>query len=288
MPHKRLRKDARSSTNKASDNSKDEVALVAATGLTGAVGLLAWCWVQNSAGSLFLPPGKRFARVTPSDAMASQIAPFLENSGLLARASAPERSAFGDAASAERFAWVYSPKLVPASSRQPATSIAETTAVMACHQLRREPTFLTDAARLWRVLVIDEVIAFLEAELADHKFDPAWAIHVQPIIDRALDHLSASQCFYLCWLSVRDLASAYLRLPHARDRLDETLRWSLNSKLAKAHSERWSLREFGRHANRDESAIAHAFSFIVDLGSSYLSRQPTFLETVRIRHGIGI
>jgi hypothetical protein len=144
--------------------------------------------------------------------------------------------------------------------------------LVACRKVTRASTFFSEAKRLWTDLAVSEVIGFLEAELQDHQFDSAWSAAGEPPVERALERFPIAECFYFSWLAVRDLASAYLKHPHSRDRLPDTLRWSLESRIGRAQSERWISRPFFRHARNPESALAYVFaSVLTGLGPNFLT-----------------
>jgi hypothetical protein len=161
-------------------------------------------------------------------------------------------------------------------------SYAEFTASLALIKLRATHSFLQEAWILWQTLAIDEVAAFLAAELDDHQLDGTWAEQIEPYITRASEHFSMARGFNLCWLAVRDVASAYLRFPGARDRLPYKLRSSFESKVTRAQGEGWVLRDFARHIRCPESAVAAVFSTVVTkLKDDYLRLTPS-LDHIRV------
>jgi hypothetical protein len=87
--------------------------------------------------------------------------------------------------------------------------------------------------------------------------------------------LPASQGFYVCWLAVRDVASAYLKYPTSRDMLGVVLRNSVEQKLTRSQAERWSLRRFNRHSHCSESALASVFAWGTRLHNAYLDEVPS-------------
>lgn len=94
------------------------------------------------------------------------------------------------------------------------------------------------------------------------------------MIARAIEVLPIAQAFNVCWLAVRDVASAYLKFPHARHELGHTLRQALEQKLSRSQGEGWRLRPFHRHARSTESHLAASFPELLGLGAQYLSAVP--------------
>lgn len=153
---------------------------------------------------------------------------------------------------------------------------AARTATEALHHLQASPTFRESAGEWWRVLAAAEVVGFLEAELEDHYLDASWASHIEEVILGAQNHLSAARGFYFSWIAMRDVASAYLRFPHARDRLPHTLRSTLESKIKKAQNEGWVTRDFARHARHPETMLAAVYSKVITpLDERYLLLPPS-------------
>lgn len=149
--------------------------------------------------------------------------------------------------------------------------------------LLREEASHEEALEMWQVLAVGECEAFLRAELLDHHLDPKWARHADDVIPRIMESHSISQGFYLCWLAVRDVASAYLKHPHARENLGLTLRSSLEQKLGRAIAERWTLKRFARHARSPESALSAAFARMTALEQEFLQAIPSRLRLLRFR-----
>jgi len=136
-------------------------------------------------------------------------------------------------------------------------------------------TSLAAAFELWRYLAFAECSSYLTAELEQHHLDVHWATAARPAILKVIERLPASQGFYVCWLAVRDVASAYLKYPTSRDMLGVVLRNSVEQKMTRAQSERWSLRSFNRHPHCSESALASVFACGTRLQNAYLHEVPS-------------
>lgn len=155
-------------------------------------------------------------------------------------------------------------------------------AVTALTRLQDAPTYPEQACHLWRTLAVAEVVGFLEGELEDHYLNIGWARVVDRVITDELDYLSVARGFYFSWMAMRDLASAYLRFPHLRDRLAQTLSGTLESKIRRAKNEGWVVRDFRRHSSSPESALAAVYSKVMTrLDDDYL-RLPPSLDHLRL------
>lgn len=261
MARKRLRQAASFPTHPPSSESQEAIDLLCSVGASGVMSLLAWLWVTYPDQSGLLAE-RRFARLGPSAHLCSHIPAYLEKLGLLVRTPTAER---GLRIQAREEEWTFARHFTSPSS-------AELAILVACRRLNRTSTFFSEARRLWLDLAVSEVIGFLEAELQDHQFDAAWSALVEPAVERALERFSIAQSFYFSWLAVRDLASAYLKHPHSRDRLHDTLRRSFESRIGRAQSERWNAPPFFRHARNPESALAYVFaSVLTNLGPNFLT-----------------
>ena len=134
---------------------------------------------------------------------------------------------------------------------------------------------LDEAYTLWRELAIAEAVGYLSAELADHRFDESWALQSVPAMDRGLRRLSCSKLFYFCWLSVRELASRYLRYPASVHTLADSLVTYLDQRIDRALVERWTIRDWSNPASRRPSHVSRIFSDEVTmLGARYLAVIP--------------
>ncbi len=230
--------------------------------------LLAWIWTQEDA--VPLGSSQRFDVMAPVQTLADSIPPYLAAHGLLveSRAYSQLGLSLGNHLSHQIRRWELPPDMDDLET-------AELLAMSALSGLKGEANFAAESTAVWRDLAAAEMMGYLAAELSDHQFDDGWVAGVESPIRRAVERLSVADGFYFCWLAVRDLASAYLRFPAARTRLPETLRYSLESKLAKARNEGWMVRSFTRHARCPESAIAAVFSTVVTkLEGAYLSLPP--------------
>jgi len=147
---------------------------------------------------------------------------------------------------------------------------------------QRDDIFLAELAGIWRRLALAETTSFLAAELGSHQFDEEWVSSSESILDRMLVTVPVCEAFYFCWLSVRDLASAFLRQPGSRPWLDQTLARSIESKWRRAQSERWRLRAMSRHSFCEESALAFVFASIAtSLGDQVLLSVPS-VDVLRV------
>jgi hypothetical protein len=139
-----------------------------------------------------------------------------------------------------------------------------------------------EAVYVWQVLAVAECSAFLIHELQDHYLDARWAVAAEPAIERMIEVVPISRAFNLCWLAVRDVASAYLKFPNSRHELGHTLYQALEQKLGKSQNEHWNLRSFNRHARCLESQLAVTFSTILGLGARYLQAVPNSRNLLHI------
>ncbi len=153
----------------------------------------------------------------------------------------------------------------------------------ALEELRDGPMFLSAVREAWHTLATAEVVAYLAAELSDHGFDANWAWRLVPQIELAVPRISISEGFYMCWLAVRDIASAYLRFPNSRDRLPHVLSHALEAKLQKVRRKAWRTSPFARHRRCSESAMAAVFSTAVtQLNDRYLLLAPSDMPWLEI------
>lgn len=128
---------------------------------------------------------------------------------------------------------------------------------------------------LWRELAIAEVVDYLATELAEHRFDEAWALAAVPALERGLRRLSINQMFYFCWLAVRETASRYLRFPNSISSLSEGLVSYIDQRIDRTFAERWAIRDWGDN-KRTASAIALVFAEkVTGIGSDYLGTVPS-------------
>ena len=239
-----------------------------AAGLYPVLCFQAWLWAEAQGDPLVWQ--QRFTALAPHLRMRDCVLPLLATHGLVTESPVQSRL------------WP-SPGLdtgVPLPRWRLADDIgspleAEMLAGLALSRLRDAPSFIHEVCDVWYSLATAEVLSFLAAELLDHQFNDDWALNLESQIGAAAQRLSIAQGFYFCWLAVRDVASAYLRFPGARDRLPHTLRHAFASKLSKGQSEGWITRPFGRHIRCPESAMAAVFSTIVtQLGDGYLLLPP--------------
>lgn len=229
-------------------------------GIAAVTCFTAWLWTQTSREEFLSPP--RFRSLAPNPFLAETMPDFLALHGLLVQHSVQQLAVGAPAASARR--WRLADDLGNFMD-------AEFMGSVAIARLRAGPSFVEDACEVWRILAAAELVGFLGAELSDHHFDEAWALEIEASALGIVDSLSIARGFYFCWLAVRDLASAYLRFPGARERLPHTLKDAFDSKLRKAHSEGWSIRDSARHLRSPESAVASVFSTVVtELRGNYL------------------
>jgi len=129
---------------------------------------------------------------------------------------------------------------------------------------------------LWRELAISEAVGYLSKELTDHRFDENWTMNAVPALERGLRHLSVSQTFYFCWMSVREAASRYLRFPGSTAALSESLVTYLEQRLNRALTDGWKVRDWSTASHRVPTSIAIAFSTrVTHLGDSYMTRVPS-------------
>jgi hypothetical protein len=141
--------------------------------------------------------------------------------------------------------------------------------------LARAPSAEESLLDLWRELAIAETTALLGAELADHRFDEAWALTAIPAIDRGLRRLSVSQMSYLCWLAVRETASRFLRFPGSVSTLADGLVTYIDQRVNRALNERWIIRDWIGY-KRVDSSVAQIFADeITTLGPDYLGEPPS-------------
>lgn len=133
----------------------------------------------------------------------------------------------------------------------------------------------SQVAVLWRAMCLGEVLSYLASDLADHQFDPAWALHSIGISTDGLAKHSAAKLFYLCHLAVRDMASHYLRRASPAASLSSTLLEFLGRRFASSYAEQWHT-SFNRHRRQGESAAAILLAEVVtSLGPAYLKTVPT-------------
>lgn len=267
MPKSRARGAARRTSIAPLDDAVllPSVLRLVEVGVTAVTCFVAWLWSEPALTGF--GSATRFPSLAPNPFLAQTLPAYLVSHGLLVEHPAPARALYAAAAGVQR--WRIADDLGSPMD-------AEFTALLAIAQLRTAPLFVEEACELWRTLVVAELVGFLGAELSDHQFDEAWALQIERGALGVVDSLSTTRGFYFCWLAVRDLASAYLRFPGARDRLPQTLKNAFESKLRKAHHERWSARDFARHARSPESALASVFSTVVtQLRDDYLLLPPS-------------
>ena len=238
-------------------------------GFSGAICLLAWllCSLQARGASRDIPFMK-FGPTEESSDVAFDV--LLVYEFVVASHSRPSipRSAYG--ARGARWGspdWTLNPSLGTWAAALEACKVVLPGIV-------RTESFLLEVISWWRTLAIAECSAFVAAELEDHHLDPRWAATAAPAIERIIERLPISQAFNICWLSVRDVASAYLKYPGSRDTLGSVLRGSLEQKLGRARAERWALRSFNRHTRCPESALARVFAIATELNVGYLHLVP--------------
>lgn len=266
MPKKRARTQGLPGSQSDIQTSPPIDRMVAA-GTSAVTCLLAWIWTQDDA--VPLGSSQRFDVMAPVQALADSIPSYLAAHGLLVESRAYSQLGLSLGSPLQQMhRWELAPDMGDLET-------AELLAMSALSGLKGEANFAAETTAVWRDLAAAEMMGYLAAELLDHQFDDGWVAGVESPIRRAVERLSVSDGFYFCWLAVRDLASAYLRFPAARVRLPETLRYSLESKLAKARNEGWTIRSYTRHARCPESAIAAVFSTVVTkLEGAYLSLPP--------------
>lgn len=236
-----------------------------AAGPIAIAAMLAWSFSREGLGGL--TASRSFAVQAPSRQLTAALPPLLLQFSLLD--ASPRASQGYLAHDMHALDWEVSEELGDADQ-------ATETALEALYQLKASPTFRESAGEWWRVLAAAEVVGFLEAELEDHHLDASWASHIEQVVMAAQNHLSAARGFYFSWIAMRDIASAYLRFPHARDRLPHTLRSTLESKIRKAQSEGWVTRDFARHSRHPETMLASVYSKVVTpLEDRYLLLPPS-------------
>lgn len=235
-----------------------------AAGPLAIAALLAWAFTRDALTEK--TASRSFSLQAPSRQLTAALPPFLLQFSLL---HASPRASSGYLASN-----LHAPDWEVTEELGGADQTAEI-ALEALHLARASPIFPESAGELWRLLAAAEVVGFLEAELEEHHLDASWASHVEQVI-MAQNHLSAARGFYFSWIAMRDIASAYLRFPHARDRLPQTLRTTLESKIRKAQSEGWVVRDFARHSRHPETMLASVYSRVITpLEERYLLLPPS-------------
>lgn len=146
------------------------------------------------------------------------------------------------------------------------------------HQLkaaRKDPSAITGHALLWRELALAELHAYLEWELAVHRFDARWGDALGDALDAGLSSFSIGQMFYFCWTAVRDLASHHLRHPAPFDSYKDYLVQSITGKIERAIRDGWEVRQYSRQWKRRTNALAETFAqHATTLGDRFLTEVP--------------
>jgi hypothetical protein len=229
-------------------------------------------WLQCRSPSRRALRGVSFTEVAPTEELSQLVLEVLQMSEFVVAGKA-NRSLLRAVAADKRSAWrsqdwILDPSLGGESAVLDATEMAVAGFV-------HNETSLADASEIWQILAIAECTSYLIAELEEHHLDGRWAGMAGPAIANIVERVPIAQAFYICWLGVRDVASAYLKYPNSRSTLGTTLRSSLEQKLGRAQRERWTLRSFNRHPLCPESALANVFSAAARLEDDYLHSIPS-------------
>lgn len=142
--------------------------------------------------------------------------------------------------------------------------------------LRSDPALPPQYAAIWAELGVAELQAYLEWELASHRFDVRWSENLLPIMEMGLSVFSIGQMFYFCWTAVRDLASHHLRHPAPCDTYQSHLASSMAAKIERATRDGWEVRQYSRQWRRHTNAVSDTFANIATgLGERFLLEVPS-------------
>lgn len=131
-------------------------------------------------------------------------------------------------------------------------------------------------ALLWRELALAELEAYIEWELASHRFEAGWSGALLDVMDEGLLSFSIGQMFYFCWTAVRDLASHHLRNPAPFETYKGYLLNAFSAKVKRAKRDGWEVRQYSRQWRRGPSAVAETFSnHATTLGERFLLEVPS-------------
>jgi hypothetical protein len=241
------------------------------TGLTQIICLMAWLECRQAMRSAIR--GGWVPDLAPTDELSLSVLALLQGCELVVP-TRPAKSLCPAATTGMNSPWCSLDEWATDPSLGAEATVLQACEFAAASVWESESTPL-EATELWSVLARAECSAYLAAELKQHHMDVHWAKSAESATAQLMERLPMSQAFYICWLGVRDLASAYLKYPNSRDRLGETLRSSLEQKLARARAERWALRSFNRHVLCLESALARTFAVATGLGDQYLRSVPS-------------
>lgn len=137
------------------------------------------------------------------------------------------------------------------------------------------PHLLDDQVALWKELGIAECLAYIEHELASHRFEVRWADALAESISNGLQQYSIGQMFYFAWTAVRDLASQYLRQPASPEVNRTYFERSFAARIDRAARGHWDVRPYSRQWSRRDNIVAQVFSgAATGLGAKYLEAVP--------------
>lgn len=144
------------------------------------------------------------------------------------------------------------------------------------NSIRDSKIALVAYGSLWRELALAELEAYIEWELAIHRFDAGWSGSLLEALEEGLETFSTAQMFYFCWTTVRDLASQHLRNPAPFETYKTYLQKTLAGKISRAAREGWEVKAYSRQWRRAQSAVVDTFSNRASgLGERFLLSTPS-------------
>jgi len=133
-----------------------------------------------------------------------------------------------------------------------------------------------EIAEVWKYLALEEIIAYLELKLVEHKFTPRIGDKTKKVFRTLLQELPIASIYNLIWVSVTNAAAYQVRSGISRQQAANTVIGNCQKRAERALNENWNLKGYKKDYRIPDSIRISIFSNVLtSLGESFYTRVPS-------------
>ncbi len=132
-----------------------------------------------------------------------------------------------------------------------------------------------ETVEIWKELALEEVFAYLELKLIEHRFTPRIGDKTKKVFMSLLQDYSISKVYNFIWASVTNAAAYQVRSGISKQHAANTVIGNCQKRAERALNEQWQIKSYKKDYQIPDSTRVSIFSNVVtDLGDGFFTKIP--------------